>query len=262
MCIAILNKKTKLSENSIYNSWQNNEMGGGLLYNQNGKLKVFKTYKYNDFLNEYNNLRNQKNVGAIVLHFRIATSGIDGIENIHPFKVNDNLGFVHNGVISGLGNVKHSDTFQFNEILQGFKHDFIKCKTSKMFINEYIGTYNKLIFLDNLGYYTIINESAGHWDKLGNWYSNDSYKKVNTYVYAGNKKVYKTNYIKDDHYLDEWDNFNDEENYWDIFEEVCKVYGLNPMNVSSDKEIEYFIGMNNCTDIYSLHKLLTIEENA
>jgi len=113
MCIAILNTKGKLSKETIKNSFDNNEMGAGLLWNANGKLNTFKTYKFNALLQKYNELRNNTKTGKIVLHFRIATSGVNGKENLHPFNVNDNLGFVHNGVISGLGNVKHSDTYQF-----------------------------------------------------------------------------------------------------------------------------------------------------
>jgi len=38
--------------------------------------------------------------------------------------------------------------------------------------------------------HTIINEHLGKWDGL-NWYSNDSHKQSNSFVYFGNEKVSK-----------------------------------------------------------------------
>jgi hypothetical protein len=59
MCIAILNTKKagRLPKSQIKNSWDNNDMGAGLLWNQNNKLNVFKTYEYDEFINKYNKLR-------------------------------------------------------------------------------------------------------------------------------------------------------------------------------------------------------------
>lgn len=278
MCICILNTKVggRLPKNYIKNSWDNNNMGGGLLWNKEGKLLTYKTYDYKKYLTRYNQLRDDKKVDSIVLHFRIATSGKDGKENLHPFLVNDGLGFVHNGVISGLGNVKHSDTHQFNTILQGFKHDFLACQTTKSFINNYIGSSNKLLFLDKNGKHTIINEKAGHWDDLGaNWFSNSSYESYNDYVWAGNKKVFKSadtssvsklydTYSNSDIYDYNKSYYpssaNSESDYWDTFEELCLLYGLDPMDISSDKEIEYFMEINNVSDIYELYALAFDEE--
>lgn len=275
MCIAILNTKIggRLPKNYIKNSWDNNDMGGGLLWNREGKLSTYKTYNYKQYLTKYNKLRNDSKVDSIVLHFRIATSGKDGIENLHPFLVNEDLGFVHNGVIGGLGDLKHSDTYKFNEILKGFTHDFLSCKTTKAFINNYIGSGNKLLFLDKNGKHTIINEKAGHWDEFnGNWFSNSSYESYNDYVWAGNKKVsrlgantyepkiYDT--YNNSSINDYWGGYANEaeSNYWDIYEMVCDMYGIDSMDVKSDKEIEYFIEMNNVKDIYELYALLFEEQ--
>ena len=255
MCIAILNTKGKLSKETIKNSFDNNEMGAGLLWNANGELKTFKTYKFNALLQKYNELRNNANTGKIVLHFRIATSGVNGKENLHPFVTNDNLGFVHNGVISNLGNVKHSDTYQFNDILKGFKHEFLNCATSRLFIQNFIGKGSKLVFLDNKGTHTIINETAGHWDKgKQNWFSNDSYKTVNNYKWYGSTKVYNAPTYK-------VDTFQEEQSYWDAFAECCSYYNIDEMNINSDMEIEYYLEVNNCADVYELLTLLQGRKN-
>jgi predicted glutamine amidotransferase len=198
MCIAILNIKNTLPKEYIENSWENNNQGAGMLYNLNGKLTVFKTYDKQEFINHYYLIRS-KTKGKIVLHFRIATSGFEKYTNLHPFLVNDSLGFVHNGIISGLGNNQHSDTYKFNEMLQNFSHDFINCNQTKDFIASYIGS-SKLVFLDSSDNHNIINEKMGHWSD-GNWFSNDSYKESLDFYYYGNQKVGKSSVWSDD----EWD---------------------------------------------------------
>lgn len=195
MCIAILNTKGQIKDKHIKNSWDNNDQGAGLLWNQGGKMQNFKTYNYKEFLSKYKELRKNPNINKIVLHFRIATSGHEKFINLHPFNVNDNLGFVHNGIISGLGDQKHSDTYYFNEMLKKLDDNFINNETTREFISSYIG-YSKLIFLDSDDKDTIINEHLGHWNGL-NWYSNDSYKQSNDFVYFGNEKVQKNKGKKD-----------------------------------------------------------------
>ena len=261
MCIAILNLKEadKLSPTTIYNSWENNDMGAGLLWNKKGKLYNFKTYDYDEFYDKYQEIKDDENVENIVLHFRIATSGVDGIHNLHPFLVNDDLGFVHNGVISGLGNKDFSDTHQFNDILKGFSHDFVNCATTKSFIEEYI-SYSKLIFLASNGEYNIFNEDLGHW-KDGNWYSNDSYKAVNSWVYAGTKKVSKNQSTKlkemfasslfDSRLLTDFEH--------EMFIEICEYYGIDPTEEETNELVEELMNEYNCVDIYALYDAIMFE---
>lgn len=280
MCIAILNtsKAGRLPKKQIQNSWDNNDMGAGLLWNKSGKLSVFKSYDYEEYLEKYNELRDDKSIGNIVLHFRIATSGYNGEHNLHPFLTNNNLGFVHNGVIKGLGNKSFSDTYEFNDMLKKFKHNFLTCDMTKYFISEYIG-YSKLIFLDNKDKYTIINEEMGKWSS-GNWYSNDSYKEYKPYVYYGNQKVAKTNttaaatnvtqkWAWEDE-VDAWDtpvntttknyDTSDDEvliDEWDMYEYLCDVYGLDMHADESLKEIEMYMSLNNATTINELYEIIT-----
>ena len=207
MCIAILNTKGQIKDKHIKNSWDNNDQGAGMLWNENGQMQTFKTYDYKEFLSKYKELRKNPKINKIVLHFRIATSGHDKYVNLHPFKVNDNLGFVHNGIISGLGDQKHSDTFYFNDMLKKLPDNFLSNDTTRELISSYIG-YSKLIFLDADDKHTIINENLGKWEGL-NWYSNDSHKQSNDFVYFGNQKVSKGtksakttyNSLKDDYFF-------------------------------------------------------------
>ena len=282
MCIAILNTKKagQLPKSQINNSWDNNNMGAGLLWTDKKGLNVFKSYDYDAFLDKYIDLRKDESVGNIVLHFRIATSGYKGEHNLHPFLVSDKLGFVHNGVISGLGSKEFSDTYEFNDMLKRFDHDFINCTMTKYFISSYIGN-SKLVFLNSYDKYCIINEHLGHW-KDDNWYSNDSYKEYKDYVYYGNTKVSKTNTTTTKktyatYELDEMDDWNrpyksafavskddfDTEWEWEVYSDVCHMYGIEPEDDYSIDEIEYYMEQNECETIEDLWcKLYGIEGNS
>jgi predicted glutamine amidotransferase len=157
MCIAILNRKSTLAKISLENSFANNNQGCGMLWNQDGKLQTFKTYSHKAFMAKYYEVRKQINT-PIILHYRIATSGFSK-KNLHPFKVNANLGFVHNGVIFGLGNNEESDTFEFNEILKKLGSNFLKNKSIMTLIESFIEK-DKLIFLMRNSVHTI-NRAIG-----------------------------------------------------------------------------------------------------
>jgi predicted glutamine amidotransferase len=268
MCIAILNQKKagRLPKSQIKNSWDNNDMGAGLLWDKGGKLNVFKTYDYDEFIDKYNSLRDDKDVGNIVLHFRIATSGYNGEHNLHPFLVNDNLGFVHNGVIQGLGNKQFSDTYEFNDMLKKFNHNFVNCDMTKYFISSYIG-YSKLVFLDNEGRFTIINEELGKWVD-GNWYSNDSYKQYNNFYYYGNEKVDKTKATStkiaetkwQEHWLDDTMDYTIDE--WDMYDYVCDVYGLDSNDESTWDDVQYYMFLNDAKSIKELYEILVDDYNS
>lgn len=173
MCIAILNKKGIISDYYLKNSWENNDQGGGILYVENEVLRKFKTYDFEKFIQKYKKIK-IFNIQPIVLHFRIATSGFEPDVNLHPFFVNKNLGFVHNGILQGMGDYYFSDTYYFNQMLKIMPEDFLKNKSTKEKMSNFIGL-NKLIFLDNKNKYTIINEKLGTWED-DNWYSNNSYR--------------------------------------------------------------------------------------
>lgn len=187
MCIAILNKRSQLSAATINTAWNNNPEGGGLIWVEKGQLKTFKTYERAELLKKYQAIR-PKTKTPVVLHFRIATSGARTLDNLHPFQVDEKTAFVHNGIIAGMGNETHSDTAQFNFLLQQLPANFIQSEAIRELIAGYIGA-SKLIFLQASGTYTIVNEHAGKWDG-DTWYSNDSHKESEFY-YFGTQKVAK-----------------------------------------------------------------------
>lgn len=268
MCIAILNtKKTTLSKDILSNCWENNGDGAGILYIDNKKMQVFKEMKsFENFYSNYISIKKKYGKNNIVLHFRISTHGKVNKTNCHPFLVNDDLGFVHNGMIYDVPTSKDfSDTYMFNEtILKNLKDGFEYNDVIMDMLELYIGQGSKLVFLNSDNEYKIVNEKAGHWS-MDCWFSNSSYKQVNNYVDYGGTKVYKNQYnawaykpkaqstyqSAGSMWLDEEEEFHSCTNC-DI-----KLYGVNEINngkcdwcMESDKALneEYQVSGCDCCD--------------
>lgn len=112
-----------------------------------------------------------------VLHFRIATSGYVSANACHPFMIHDDLAFAHNGIFSKMGSLTESDTQEFNRtILRRLPKNFLDIEKAKNMVDDYITTsLSKVVFMDNIGNYTIMNESGGIWNDKGVWFSNTGY---------------------------------------------------------------------------------------
>ena len=198
MCIAILNTKgTTLKKEVLRNCWENNGDGAGILYiNNDKKLSVFKEMtSFDNFYKNYSEIKSKYGKRNIVLHFRISTHGRVNETNCHPFLVDDSIGFVHNGMIYDVPTSKEfSDTYMFNQtILKNLKEGFEYNETILEMIDTFIGSGSKLVFLNDNDDYFIVNEKAGHWH-LGCWFSNTSYKQVNSWVDYGGIKKSKVGY--------------------------------------------------------------------
>ena len=178
MCIIVLNKREHLAEELLKECWLSNNDGAGLMYSINGELNIFKELKnFKTLYDYYSTLRNEFKKTAIALHFRIATSGKVDSNNIHPFKINEKLAFMHNGMIDIplQRKSKVNDTIAFNQkILKQLPHNFLNNVAMRELISRYVER-SKLLFMNYLGKYWILNEHLGHWDKKGNWFSNYSY---------------------------------------------------------------------------------------
>jgi glutamine amidotransferase len=200
MCIAILSPKgTQLSKESLSNCWLNNYNGAGFMYNDdNNVMRVVKELKdFEKFYKKYENIRKKFPNSTMLIHFRISTHGIINKANCHPFKVNNALGFIHNGVIHDVEeDDKYSDTNMFNRTvlrkIPGLNVNLLNSKGMKKLVGELIGR-SKLVFMDNENNYSIIlgstNDNKGHWGDDGVWYSNSSYKEVKDTIDFGGKSV-------------------------------------------------------------------------
>ncbi len=190
MCLLVLQKEnTSLTLEELNNANDANPDGIGYAYVNDGKLITRKFRKYKKFLNGYSrDIKMYSQSSPFLLHFRLATHGVNsGVENVHPFKVRENLIFAHNGVIYDVSESKiYSDTQMLNfEILQKLDKGFLKNLGIIKLLSEFVSG-SKLVFLNDKKEFNIINEHSGHWNENKTiWFSNSGYKKREIYSYGG-----------------------------------------------------------------------------
>lgn len=206
-----------------------------------------------------------------IVHFRIGTCGGRNKDNCHPFLINNNLGFVHNGMISIKRTAQqYSDTWHFNIYLQSvleknpemWEQDRFQAELKS--IEKYL-SWSKLAFLDNKGNAYIYGEEDGTWD-MGCWFSNHGYmwhrrwnthwtddevktKEYNKYDNSTYDTVQCPTCMKD--YEEKYENWNSEEkkfvcddchNFFKYFDEINKTAATAQKNdfLIDDDEFDDF----------------------
>lgn len=200
MCIIVYKPVNQLVPlKTLKDCWDGNKDGAGLMFAEDGQLKIAKGFMdWKRFKKYYNRFGEERMLSVpMVFHFRIATHGSVGPANCHPFKVHNDLWFAHNGIISAVDVPKDrdiSDTEAFAEQYLGYLHSNLEggltighLATERYYggtpINDMIGKFivgSKLVFMNGRGEVAIVNETAGTWDGEI-WFSNRTYKRY-TYV--------------------------------------------------------------------------------
>lgn len=202
MCIAIYIPKNKqVNRLALKRCYEANPDGFGYAYFKNGRLVVKKFVDENVIPSEiekFHELRKNNLDKQFIVHFRIATHGAVGTKCCHPFVVNRNLVFCHNGVLGdkftkGLSKSGDmSDTMMFNKLcLQKLPRNFMEVPMYKFLLENAIG-FGKMILMNKNGTVWILNEKNGYWDG-GIWYSNTSYRKVRFVSYCYKDSDYSYN---------------------------------------------------------------------
>ena len=176
MCIAILKlKDTILDRDTLKTCAENNPDGCGYAYVDNGKIHINKFMKFDDFWKSFDEVQRNH---VMLIHFRIATHGEVNLYNCHPFKLNNRMALIHNGIISDFGSKKEnkSDTRDYIEKVIGkISYKMWNNPAFRDMVGRDISSSKFVILKDDESYF-IINESKGHWGD-GAWYSNYSYEK-------------------------------------------------------------------------------------
>ena len=201
MCIiAVIPQGKQVSKETLKTCWENNVHGGGFCYTNGKSVETFKELaSFKRFYNEFTKKRSEYVNSTFVVHFRISTHGKVNLDNCHPFSVNKQLAFAHNGIIhNSTRSENYSDTVMFNhEVLKKLPKNFVFDTTMHKLIQAYIGNGSKLAFLTHDNRYVIINEEAGVWDN-GVWFSNRGYERSKYLDYGGTTigwdKFYGNNY--------------------------------------------------------------------
>lgn len=168
-----------IHEQRIINSYVRNPHGFGLMYPENGLVRVVKgQMELFDFLDLWDQHK-RKNVA---IHMRFRTRGEISDANVHPFRVlkkdvhGRDLWMMHNGTIKGIvpPKSKHSDTYHLVKDylfpLLSKNPDLIDDETFQKMIKKIVGI-SRLLFMDGDGKVIIINRDKGY--TIGqNWLSN------------------------------------------------------------------------------------------
>lgn len=186
MCIAIVTTAgTAVDDATVRNCYAANPHGSGFAYidKDSHEVQIRKGYFSVDaFLTAYKGVldKGHADVGAMLLHFRVATMGGRTMDNCHPFRIKHGA-LIHNGVLFyGVDptNKDRSDTrIWAEELTPDFTYERVRDNKDVL---EQIINYNKIAMLFNGGNYAILNEDAGHWvDDV--WYSNSTFRPILPY---------------------------------------------------------------------------------
>jgi len=177
MCIIITKPAGySLSRETVERAWTSNPHGAGVMWADEGRVRIEKGFmEKKDFMEGYDTLAAFLHEKVAVYHFRIATHGTIKKDLCHPFRVNPELCFAHNGILDiEVPKEKDvSDTAWFRtSVLTKLPRDFLHQNHLVYLLEQSLGYANKMAFLDATGQVTILNEHQGEWDSHGCWHSN------------------------------------------------------------------------------------------
>lgn len=171
----------------------NNPHGFGYAVIAGDKIITGRGMSSKKIIKEFLAVRKQYPNGHAMFHARYATHGVKNQENCHPFKVgNSELSYLgHNGIldIKIANGDKRSDSRVFAEDVLpklGGVSALDDDNVMKMFNKWATGSKIAILTLDPAAKYDcyIINEDAGHWDNEGIWWSNSTYKAIESYAWG------------------------------------------------------------------------------
>lgn len=238
MCVILVKERgIELPTKGVLEScWKRNPDGAGFMFNDSNKVVIMKGFMtFEEFYlrlqtaNEFYHLKEK----GLVIHFRIATSGLKDKGNCHPYPIsNDNLvlrksfittelGIAHNGIIrsyNGKDKILNdtqlfikNDLFELNSLDKKFYKNVIFQSMIERLIDG-----SRLVFLNEKG--EIIK--LGNWFRDGNYYFSNLNHVSKNALNINKKPMLFDNDLK---YFDEENNdfvINDEvvdKDYFDLF---------------------------------------------
>lgn len=184
MCLLMVSKPDAMpNENSLVCACVNNPDGFGYAIRTKNTIITGRGLDYEEMVDRYLSVRSKYRNGWAMFHARLATHGSTDKDNCHPFRVGGSTKTIlaHNGIlpVDVPKGEQRSDTRLFAEVHLPKK---IRSLDNKKWFKklEKWAAGNKIAILsvdDGLKKpIYIVNESLGHWDNDGNWWSNDSYR--------------------------------------------------------------------------------------
>lgn len=179
MCLACyLGPGRTLTPDEIRTAWANNPDGAGFVYFADGAPVVYRTLHLHKFEAAY--AQHAARGFGMAVHFRYATHGTTGVENVHPFRVNRHDWLLHNGVLPVQTDGKRSDTRTFAEDwLTQLPARWYQSPELTALVSEF-ATGSKLIIAtrdpEASASFYVVNGDDGYWeDDRRAWFSNRSH---------------------------------------------------------------------------------------
>lgn len=185
MCLAIYCEAgATCAESDLRTAFDANPDGAGFMYvNGGGSLVLERFLTFDPFLKALDRATDENTDSPFAIHFRWATHGSRGLENVHPFRVDAHTGLIHNGVlpvVMGKGS-KRSDTAVFAEdYLTRLSPTWYDDPILFDMVEQYCAGSKLVVLTTNpAAQYAayIVGEGQGHWNTANDvWYSNRSYQ--------------------------------------------------------------------------------------
>ena len=187
MCVAIVKPAGfEIDKEILLRCFRNNSDGCGIAYIEHGrgkknKMMLYRSLGFKNFLKQLRKLERKFPKFPMLIHFRAKSKGEVSLANCHPFSIDENHAFVHNGTIFKVDddpNGKKSDTVMFNEtIMKKLPAGWFGNPVIQELVEDYIGS-SKLAMLNVKGETQIFNEEKGDTSKDGVWFSNTQWRIV------------------------------------------------------------------------------------
>lgn len=195
-----------------------NPHGYGFAMIIDGKIFRYRTMSAKKAVNKFISMREQHPHGYAMWHARYATHGVKNEANCHPFQVGDDEDtyLAHNGVLDTFieKHDKRSDTRVFAEDTLPKLGGISALEDENIYrMIESWATGSKIAVLtvNPKAQYQmyLINESLGHWDEHGVWWSNSSYKRSTYSTHTYYKATPTAPSTRDDDYEVEQAYYNE-----------------------------------------------------
>lgn len=209
MCVIIhLRPKKILDKKILQNCYDNNPDGWGIMSVIDGKYQIVRSMQSFDIFEK--SLADFSPEVVRAIHFRIRTRGDISINNVHPFRVSDNLWMMHNGTLDIDSTATESDSKiwaekSLNEVIHTWER--LTDDRSALTHNEFISMVeehtdgSRILFMDGNG--KVDRSFKSMWHKAHGVRFSNSYSHNKKYVY----KTYSYNSNYDTSYRD-WDQFD------------------------------------------------------
>lgn len=170
---------------------ENNSDGMGLMYSEDGKLRVWRSMDDIEALWEEYCRVHDRGI-AIGIHFRIATKGKTDLANCHPFLTGNGWALMHNGTMYGLGAIPdgESDSSLFaTSVIGALSEDWNERSTLFNLLSSYAKP-SRLLLMHETGQWVVMNpkeQGAGTSKEYDTWFSQSGWLRA----LEGKRKVEK-----------------------------------------------------------------------